>query len=460
MDDSLPPPADESTLRERYRAAGQAHVFRFLPRLDEAARRELLACAADIDLDLVARLATGAPEPATGEMAPAEVVRPAELPRERRQEATLAGEDLLRRGAVAAVLVAGGQATRLGFPGPKGTFPIGPVTGRTLFEWFAGRLLALRARHGRPIPLYVMTSEATHDETVAYFAERAHLGLDPDDVRFFRQGMAPALDDRGRLLLETPSRIFRAPNGHGGVFEALAASGALAEMAARDVEDIFYFQVDNVLARIADPLFLGLHRLAGAEMSSKVVAKQDPEEKVGVVARRGGRTGVVEYSELSEEEMRARGADGRLVYGAGNIAIHAIRRDFAESVAAGDDLPYHRARKAVPHVDEEGNEVRPETPNATKFERFVFDALPRAQRTVTLEVERELEFAPVKNAEGDDSPDTARAAMSTVFRGWLEEAGVAMPARDREDVDLDLEIDPSFALDVHDLRRRLPEPPR
>jgi UDP-N-acetylglucosamine pyrophosphorylase len=456
---SAPLSADDLAVVERFESADQGHVFRFLDRLDGPSRRALIDQAAGMDLDLVARLRplVSADATAEGELAPPSVVRPSEMDMGARSQARQVGEALLARGAVAAVLVAGGQGTRLGFDGPKGAFPIGPVTDRTLFDWFAARLSALDARHGRPVPLYIMTSETTHAPTVAFFEERDHLGLAASDVRFFQQGMVPALDADGRLILETPSRIFLGPNGHGGVFEALASSGSLADMADRGIEEIFYFQVDNVLARVADPLFLGLHRRAGAQMSSKVVDKAGPDEKVGIVAYRGGRLCVVEYSEMSREQMDARDDDGRLVYSAGNIAIHAIRRDFAERVASSEDLPYHCARKAVPYVDEQGQTVKPDTPNATKFERFVFDALPLTESSVTMDVPRAEEFAPVKNATGVDSPDTARAALTAQFRRWYDEVGLAVGGTDQDGVEMSLEIDPCFALDAEALRERAAE---
>jgi UDP-N-acetylglucosamine/UDP-N-acetylgalactosamine diphosphorylase len=447
---------DERALVDRFEQAGQGHVFRFLDRLDAAGREALFRQTEEIDLTRVAELAAtaGAPPRAPGNLEPATVLRPDELPGDELREARERGEDLLARGTVAALLVAGGQATRLGYDGPKGAYPLGPVSGRTLFEWFAGRLRALADRHGRPVPLYVMTSEATHEATVEYFRSRDWLGLGEEGVKLFRQGMAPALDDDGRLLLESPGRVFVAPNGHGGVFEALQEHGILDELDARGLAEIFYFQVDNALVRIADPVFLGLHHGAAAGMSTKVVEKTDPAEKVGVVVRRDGHLEVVEYSELSEAQMEERGPDGRLRYGAGNIAIHAIRTDFARRVAEGGELPFHCARKAVPHVDADGAPVRPASPNATKFERFVFDALPLTESSVTLAVRREEEFAPVKNAEGSDSPETARAALTNRARRWCEEAGLSVGLHG-EGVAFDLELDPEFVLDAADVRRRL-----
>jgi UDP-N-acetylglucosamine/UDP-N-acetylgalactosamine diphosphorylase len=280
------------------------------------------------------------------------------------------------------MVVAGGQASRLGYGGPKGFFPIGPVSDRCLFAQQAQKLTHLRARCGRPVPWYIMTSPATDAATREGFARADSYGLPPEDVFFLSQGMVPSLDFDGRLMLERPDRIFENPNGHGGSITALLDSGALDDMASRGVDTIFYYQVDNPLVPLADSLFLGFHALAGAEMSCKVIRKVDPAEKMGVVARVNGRVGVVEYTEIDDEQRYARDAAGDLVYWAGNLAVHAFDTAFVRRVA-----------------DHE--------PNGHKLERFVFDALAAARSVCVVEARRSEEYSPVKNAEGSDSPVTA-----------------------------------------------------
>ena len=421
-------------LRERYAAFGQGHVFRFWDSLDAEARGALLAQARHIDLPELRRMHEHTRKlaaPGSRTLAPARIER---LPEhggstERRASARKRGEELLRAGRVAVMVVAGGQGTRLGFAGPKGAFPLGPSTGRTLFELYAEKLRGARRRHRVAIPWYVMTSPATDAPTRAFFERRAWLGLPRADLMFLCQAMLPALDFEGRLILEAPGRIAESPNGHGGAFQALADSGALDDMVRRGVSTISYFQVDNPMIRLADPLFLGLHDLEGAEMSCNVVSKLDPMEKVGVVAQVDERIGIVEYTEIDDAHRNARTASGELAYWAGSIAIHALELGFARRVAARADavLPYHASAKKIPCVDATGGTQTPAQPNGHKLERFLFDALPAAERVAVLEVERREEYAPVKNAEGADSPATARAALDAQARSWLGSAGISAP---------------------------------
>ena len=319
----------------------------------------------------------------------------------------------MRRGEVAALVVAGGQGTRLGFDKPKGLFPVGPA-GESLFQLIAGQVADLSRRYGRPLPLLVMTSPATDAETRAFFAASRDFGLAPGQVRFFEQGTMPAVDlATGGLLLEAPGRLALSPNGHGGTLTALADSGLLTQLRADGVRHVFYFQVDNPLVRVADPAFVGRHIESGSEASSKVVAKTEPGERVGVLALVNGRCGIVEYSDLPRDLAERRTADGRLAFDAGNIAVHLFGVDFLERVTTGAGrLPYHRAKKKVPYFDPAtGETVTPAAENALKFERFVFDALPLAERWLVVRCRREDEFAPLKNATGADSPETVRAAV-------------------------------------------------
>jgi len=429
-------------VRERYAAFGQGHVFRFWDSLGEPSRRALAVQLQRIDPAALRRIHDHTRQlaaPGGRKLAPAPIEA---LPShggsaERRAAARERGEKLLRGARVAVMVVAGGQGTRLGFDGPKGLFPLGPVSDRTLFQLHAEKIRGARRRYGAPIPWYVMTSPATDASTRSCFAQHASFGLPSDDVRFLCQSMVPALDFDGRLILEAPDRIAESPNGHGGAFQALADSGALDDMAGRGITTISYFQVDNPLIRLADPVFLGLHDLEGAEMSCKVVRKVDPLEKVGVVARVDDRIGIVEYTEIDDAHRNQRGADGELVYWAGSIAIHAIETEFARRVAAQADalLPFHASIKKIPCLDASGRTASPERPNGHKLERFLFDALPAAERVAVLEVDRREEYAPVKNAEGADSPASARAALDAQVRRWLEGAGIPVPADARLEVD-------------------------
>jgi UDP-N-acetylglucosamine/UDP-N-acetylgalactosamine diphosphorylase len=357
-------------------------------------------------------------------------------------EAQALGAELLRAGRVGYVLVAGGQASRLGFEAPKGAFPIGPVTGQSLFQLHAARLRAAARRHGVRTPWYVMTSPANDADTRAFFARHAFFGLDPADVFFFAQDMLPALDLEGRILFAAQDELFLAPNGHGGCLLGLASSGALDDMRRRGLTQLSYFQVDNPLVRPADELFLGLHVATSAGMSSKVVAKRDAGEKVGVLGRVDGVLACIEYSDLPPDLREARGAEGELRFRAGNIAVHALSVDFLEEVTRGGlELPWHLARKRMRVAEPDGRLVERE---GVKFETFVFDALARSRASVVLEVERSEEFSPVKNKSGEDSPASARADLCRLFTRWIRVAGHDLPSPDADGIH-PVEVDPLCA---------------
>jgi UDP-N-acetylglucosamine/UDP-N-acetylgalactosamine diphosphorylase len=448
---------NDKALRAAFCEAEQGHIFRFFDDLAADEQATLLAQLQAIDLKRVRKLiehhlAAGGPATAPA-LAPAPVIPIAATDAEKRDEAKSrkAGEEALKGGHVAVLVVAGGQATRLGYEAPKGTFPIGPVSAKPLFQLHAEKVLALSRRYGKPVPLLVLVSADNHPATRRFFEQHAFFGLDPKLVRFFEQGMLPALDRDGRLLLAERGRIFLSPDGHGGVFRALQASGSLDFLAKRAIETVFYFQVDNPLVKVADPVFLGHHLRRGAEFSLKVVAKRNAAEKVGVYALVDGRSGVVEYSDLPAAARDAKGPDGKLLYGAGSIAIHAFSLAFLRRLGRSDgDLPYHVARKKVPYVDERGEQVQPAEANGLKFESFVFDGLAVAKEVVAMEVLRSEEFAPVKNRTGEDSPESAIRAQSDLFRSWLEDAGLTV-----EDPAARVEIGPLFALDRAELAARL-----
>jgi UDP-N-acetylglucosamine/UDP-N-acetylgalactosamine diphosphorylase len=446
------------SLIDAFREAGQGQVFAFLDRLGPAERARLFAEAAEVDLAELAALNRsllgGAPVAAPADLEPAPYVP---LPgnggdRDRWRQAREVGEVALRAGRVAAFTVAGGQGTRLGFEGPKGTFPVTPVRQRPLFAVFADKLLAAERRYGRRVPWFILTSHQNHAATEAFFAQRRWFGLRADQVHFLRQGRMPAVDASGRILLETPGSLALSPDGHGGSLRALERAGALDRMAAVGADLISYFQVDNPLVRVIDPTFIGWHLLSGSEMSSKMVPKAFPEEKVGLFCRHRGRTCVIEYSDLALERQReVDPATGRLRFLAGSIAIHLFSREFARRVARGESgasLPFHRAVKKIPTIDSEGRPVQPSRANGIKFELFVFDALPFAANPLVLETDRAGDFAPVKNAEGVDSPATCRDAQLRLFAGWLRACGATLSVDPSGLPPFPIEVSPRFGDDL------------
>ncbi len=460
----MPP---DPSLADQLARHGQGHLLRWYEELDDVGRARLVGEVAAIDLDQIdavfRQLAHEGAAPTPEKVAPVEVGRLPRTDSERvaRRHVAAIGEAALAAGEVAVIIVAGGSGTRLGFEGPKGTYPIGAVTAASLFQIHAEKIVALSRRHGRTIPLYIMTSPENNAATAAFFAEHGNFGL--DHVRFFTQGQMPAVDrESGQILLVDKDRVALSPDGHGGTLYALAATGpdgspsCLDEMREKKVRTIFYFQVDNPMVRIADPAFLGLHRQAEAEMSFKVIEKQAPDEKLGVVVRVDGRPQVIEYSDLPAELAELRDPDGSLQLWAGSIAVHAFERAFVERLVQGDvRLPFHRAIKKVPSIDESGRPVKPDAPNAVKFERFIFDALPLAERFALVETDRAVEFEPLKNATGPDSPATVRQRMSDQFADWLEAAGAKVARRPDGSVPFGIEISPLYALDASELKGKL-----
>ena len=449
------------SLARKLRSHHQEHVLRFWQELTPAQQQTLARQIEEIDLPLVTTLARSrdpdeeSPADRAQRAAPPEELVRATAHDDREQQAwdaaRKAGEALLRSGRVGAILVAGGEGTRLGFPHPKGQFPIGAVSGKSLFQALAEQLLARGRRAGVAIPWYVMTSDATHDETVAFFEAHRHFGLEGGDVRFFRQGTMPAVDRHsGRLLLAARHELALNPDGHGGLLAALDRADLLDDMRRRGIDLLYYHQVDNPLSRVCDPAFLGFHAGRDSEASAKVVAKLSPEERMGVIVDIDGRTQIIEYSDLPPEIAARRDERGEILLWAGNTAMHVFNRSFFERLRDGQSaLPFHRAVKKVPHLDDAGRLVEPATENAIKFERFIFDVLPLARRSLVVEALREDEFCPLKNRSGDFSASHVQESLSRQYRSWLVAAGVAAPA------EAPVEITPLFALDAGELAAKI-----
>ncbi|MFH1428606.1 MAG: UDPGP type 1 family protein [Candidatus Margulisiibacteriota bacterium] len=393
----------------------QDHILKYWNELSPSRQEAFVSQIKSIDFDLLNQLYIqhkNAQDKSPGEFTPAETISVKILSQSDIDHAVNKGETLLKENKTAILLVAGGQGTRLGFDGPKGCYPI--IEDKTIFNIFAEKIAWLNNSYGITIDWLIMTSKATDWPTQKFFAENNFFGLPFGSIRFFQQDMLPSLDLDGRLVLDAKDHFAENPNGHGGTLLALKKSGLLADLQRKGIEHIFYFQVDNALTLIADPLFIGLHALAKTGMSTKVVQKNDPAEKVGIVGYINNRLGIIEYSEMSEEQINRRNDEGSLVFKSANTAIHMLSTGFVdEETAEGFKLPYHIAIKKIPYLDEGASLIVPDKPNGIKFETFIFDALGDTENSVTLEVDREKEFAPLKNAEGSDSPDTVRAALMT-----------------------------------------------
>ncbi|MBZ0136321.1 MAG: UDPGP type 1 family protein [Planctomycetes bacterium] len=437
-----------SELRAKFETAGQGHVFAWWDELGERARRRLTRQLEAVDLSrlpemLAAVEALKSPRARNLSPAPTYALGDETFPYALDDAArALApqGEKELRDGRVGVLLVAGGQGTRLGFDGPKGCYPILPLTGMTLFEVFARKLLRVGREYGRTPPLYVMVGRHNEAATRNFWEDHDWFGLCPEDVQFFAQGEMPALDDDGKLVMSGKDALFSGPDGHGGVVQALHRQGLTADMRRRGIRTISYLQVDNLQTPVADPAFIGLHLGEGAEVSLKVVRKQDPNERVGVFCHDDGVPCIVEYSEFSEQQAREQSEDGRLRYWQGSIAVHLFSTDFLARLGDRNiDLPLHAARKKVPSV----TDPDPAAPNAWKFERFVFDVIPLANHVVCLEVPREEQFLPVKDADGPFGPDGVRQSYQDYFgRGVERVLGKKPPG---------LEVDPGVSENAREL---------
>lgn len=452
-----------ATVRQHLAAFQQEHLLQFASELEKAQLQALLEQIAKIDFEKLAALHEQSKVPAI-KLRP-EAITPIEvlgLPKsaedhQRDERAYEAGLEALRQGRVAAILVAGGQGSRLGFEHPKGMFPIGPVQGTSLFQIHAEKILYWSLKSGRPIPWFIMTSPDNRTETETFFRENNYFGLEGEHVYFFEQGTMPAVDAQtGKVLLSEKGKVFTSPNGHGGTLKAMRDCGVLDKMKEYGADIVYYFQVDNAHLKILDPVFLGHHVLTKAELTTKVIRKEHAKEKVGLIVQYEGKPTTIEYSDLPEEVGSKVDANGELLFWAGSIAIHAFDRAFLERLTATDlGLPFHFANKKVPYIDPLGQLVEPEAANAIKFEMFIFDAMPQAQTVTVVETDRAEEYEPVKNASGEHSPEVVREAMVRRAAQWLEHAGVEVPRDESGKPKYPLEISPLAGVTAEEFSERL-----
>ncbi len=453
---------DYQQLYEHLSSYGQEHLLDFWPRLDEQSRQRLTQQLSSINWEMMHEcIKNYIQEPPITELPPDLQPAPSfpSEPEDEEQEAFYEaaeeeGCDLIADGKVAGFTVAGGQGTRLGHNAPKGTLPISPVRNKSLFQLFAEGVVRTQEKYCTEIPWYIMTSPANDEPTRLFFQENDYFGLDPDNVMFLTQGMLPAISLDGKLLLSAPDSLALSPDGHGGCLKALKESGALADMGQRGIEHISYWQVDNPLVHMFDPLFIGLHARMEAEMSCRGLIKNDPLEKLGNFCLIDDRVTVIEYSDMPEDLARMTDESGELVFRVGSPAIHLFQLSFVEKLTGDNELtlPFHRAVKKVPYLDDRGRLIEPNEPNAVKLETFIFDALPLAEEVVILEVDRQEQFAPVKQKTGTDSIESCHRLMNERAARWLEEAGVPVPRKQDGSVNCTIELSPRDFVDPEDVR--------
>lgn len=392
-------------------ACGQTHLLRFYDTLSDTEQYQLLEQISALDTHLLDVFADykGEGETPRGKLEPLGALTLEEI-NQNKNKFESAGLEAIRQGKVGAVLLAGGMGTRLGFDKPKGMYNIGLTRQLSIFECLINNLMEVVDKAGSFVPLFVMTSEKNDDDTREFFEENKYFGYNPEYVHFFIQEMAPAVDPDGNILLEEKGRIATSPNGNGGWFASLARAGLLNLLQREGIEWLNVFAVDNVLQKIADPCFIGATILSGCEAGSKVVSKADPQERVGVLCLEDGKPSIVEYYEMTEEMIHNREADGRLSYNYGVILNYLFRVDRLTELM-NDKLQIHVVNKKVPYVDENGTLIKPEKPNAYKFETLVLDMIHMQKSCLSYEVDRNKEFAPVKNPDGVDSVVSARELL-------------------------------------------------
>jgi UDP-N-acetylglucosamine/UDP-N-acetylgalactosamine diphosphorylase len=435
-------------VREKYEKAKQDHVFAFYDDLDTEGKAALFEQLSTFDPDRINVLADKALHPPKDsdeapsinplpESATASILDSTD---EEKDKWYNEGLSLISQNKVALVLMAGGQGTRLGSSDPKGCFDIGLPSHKSLFQMQAERILKLQQLAKKyassstdpVVPWYVMTSGPTRGPTEKFFQEHNYFGLSKENVVIFEQGVLPCISNEGKILMEKKSKVAVAPDGNGGIYQALVLSEARSDMRKRGIEHVHAYCVDNCLVKVADPVFVGFSALKGADIATKVVRKRAANEPVGLIVEKNGKPDVVEYSEIDQEMAEAKDAGDRLKFRAANIVNHYYSFGFLEAIEQwGHKLPHHVAKKKIPYMDTEtGETIKPEKPNGIKLEQFVFDVFPFVpmDKFACFEVDRKEEFSPLKNARGtaEDNPDTSKADIMEQGARWLQVAGATV----------------------------------
>ena len=399
----------ENELLSILKEHGQEHIFAAYQKLDEKGKKKLAEQIEHIDWSIVAMACHEELKQERGKLEPLSALEVSEIEKNKEKYREI-GLDAIKTGKVGAVLLAGGQGTRLGSDGPKGKYNIGITKDVFIFERLIRNLLDVTDKAGCFVPPYIMTSDKNHDETTSFFEEKNYFGYPKDFVKFFQQEMAPSVDFNGKLYMESADSLSLSPNGNGGWFYSMAVTGVLKDVKARGVEWLNIFAVDNVLQRIADPVFVGATLDSKCVSGAKVVRKADPHEKVGVLCLEDGRPSIVEYYEMTDEIINSREPNGDLSYNFGVILNYLFRVDKLEKIM-NEKMPVHVVEKKIPYIAENGEHVNPETPNGYKFELLVLDMIHLLDDCLSFEVVRDYEFAPIKNKTGVDSVESAQALL-------------------------------------------------
>jgi UDP-N-acetylglucosamine/UDP-N-acetylgalactosamine diphosphorylase len=400
---------DGNELLKLLKEHGQEHVYKAYEKLDNDGKSKLAAQIEKIDWSIVEIAGKEEHSLERGKLEPLSALEVSEIEKNKSKYEKI-GLEAINGSKVGAVLLAGGQGTRLGSDGPKGKYNIGLTKDVYIFERLIRNLLDVTDKAGCFVPLYIMTSDKNNDETIAFFEDKNYFGYPKDFVKFFKQEMAPSVDFNGKLYMESEDSLSLSPNGNGGWFYSMAVTGVLDDVKARGIEWLNIFAVDNVLQRIADPVFVGATLDSGRVSGAKVVRKADPQEKVGVLCLEDGKPSIVEYYEMTEEIINSREPNGDLSYNFGVILNYLFRVDKLEEIM-NKKMPVHVVEKKIPYINENGEYIKPDTPNGYKFELLVLDMIHLLDNCLSFEVVRDYEFAPIKNKTGVDSVESAQALL-------------------------------------------------
>jgi len=401
---------DKQSAEELLKKYNQEHILKFYEELSDKEKQELLNQIENMDFEQINDLYNLTKQTITfaeQKIEPMEYLDKSKLSNEELEKYKKIGEKIISENQFAVVTMAGGQGTRLGHEGPKGTYDLGLKSHKSIFELLCDNFKRAKEQYGVSVPWYIMTSRENDEQTKKFFEEKNYFGYGKENVKFFKQGELPMLSEDGKVLMSEKSKIKEAADGHGGVFEALYKNDMYEDMKNKNIKMIFISGVDNVLAKLIDPEFIGATIANNKESAGKSVVKAYASEKVGVYCKKDDKIGMIEYTEITTEMAEAKDENGEFLYGESNILCNLFDIKVLERISK-HSLPYHVAHKKANYIDENGNEIIATEPNAYKFESFIFDAFEGLENMLLFRVKREEEFAPVKNKEGVDSPETAR----------------------------------------------------
>lgn len=396
----------------------QFKVLSIFEKIMDEKKEELAKNILKVDFNLIKRLYQDkdSKKNKNDKIEPIKYIDKNKLNNKQRQEIEKLGEKVLRQNQYAVVTMAGGQGTRLGWKGPKGTFKLDVgKDGKYIFEILANSLKRTTAKYGKEVYWYIMTSIENNDETISFFEKHNYFGYNKERVKFFTQNILPLLDFEGNLLIDTNYTIKEASDGNGGVFVALKNSKMIDDMKAHNIKWVYVCGVDNIMANMTDEILLGLAIKNNVPSASKSIKKAYPEEKVGIFCKRNGKPAIIEYTEMDEKMVYAEDENGELLYGESNIVGHLFNLQTLERMAEYK-FDYHCARKKNTYIDSDLKEIIPSEPNTLKFEAYIFDGFEYLNDMVILRVNREEEFAPIKNATGVDSPESAKEIYEKFYK--------------------------------------------